>query len=73
MVKIAFVIPSLTIGGAEKAVSLLSTELSKIHDIYVITLRKEVRLPHGGKMYVIGKNEKLVDKISSYVSFYILI
>jgi glycosyltransferase involved in cell wall biosynthesis len=73
MVKLAFVIPSLTIGGAEKAVSLLSTELSKIHDIYVITLRKEVRLPHGGKMYVIGKNEKLVDKISSYVSFYKLI
>jgi len=72
-VKIAFVIPSLTIGGAEKAVSLISSELSNNHDIYIITLRKEVRLPHAGKMYVIWKNEKLIDKISSYVTFYKLI
>ena len=71
--KIAFVIPSLTIGGAEKAVSLISSELSNNHDIYIITLRKEVRLPHAGKMYVIWKNEKLIDKISSYVTFYKLI
>jgi glycosyltransferase involved in cell wall biosynthesis len=72
-VKIAFVIPSLTIGGAEKAVSLLSTELSRNHDVYIITLRREVHLPYGGRMYVVGKNEKLIDKINSYVSFYRLI
>lgn len=46
--KIAFVIYDLTGGGAEKVVSLLSLEMSKVHDVHIITFNDGVDYVYGG-------------------------
>ena len=72
--KITFLIPSLTIGGAEKAVSLLSNELSKLNDVYIVLLKREIRFSYGGRVYVIGHQEdKFIGKIKAYMSYYKLL
>ncbi len=71
--KIVFLIPSLTIGGAERAVSLLSNELSKLNDIYIVLLEKEIRLSHGGSVYIIGHQDKFTGEIKTYISYYRLL
>ena len=53
--KIAFVIANLTSGGAERAVSNISLELQKNHDISIILFdAKNVFYPHGGKIVDVG-------------------
>jgi len=71
--KITFLIPSLTIGGAEKAVSLLSNELSKLNNVYIVLLKNEIRFSYGGRVYVIGHQDKFVGKIKAYTSYYKLL
>jgi len=46
--KIAFIIYSLNKGGAERVVSLLSSELSKQHEIKIILFSKIVSYKYGG-------------------------
>lgn len=48
--KIAFVINSLSKGGAERVVSLLSQELSKEHDVFIILFDNSVAYEYGGKI-----------------------
>jgi GalNAc-alpha-(1->4)-GalNAc-alpha-(1->3)-diNAcBac-PP-undecaprenol alpha-1,4-N-acetyl-D-galactosaminyltransferase len=46
--KIAFVINSLNKGGAERVVSLLSTELSKKHDVFILLFDNSISYEYGG-------------------------
>jgi glycosyltransferase involved in cell wall biosynthesis len=71
--RIAFLIPSLTIGGAEKAVSLLSTELSYEHDTYIMLLQKKVQFPFKGHVYVISQEDSFQGRLHSYVSYFKLL
>jgi hypothetical protein len=71
--RIAFLIPSLTIGGAEKAVSLLSMELSHQHDIYIMLLQKKIQFPYKGHVYVIGQVDSFQGRLYSYVSYFKLL
>jgi glycosyltransferase involved in cell wall biosynthesis len=71
--RIAFLIPSLTIGGAEKAVSLLTTELSHQHDIYIILLQHKIKLPYKGHVYLIGHEDNFQGRLYSYVSYFKLL
>lgn len=46
--KIAFVLNSLNKGGAERVVSLLSMELSKNHEVYIILFDNNISYKYGG-------------------------
>jgi GalNAc-alpha-(1->4)-GalNAc-alpha-(1->3)-diNAcBac-PP-undecaprenol alpha-1,4-N-acetyl-D-galactosaminyltransferase len=48
--KLAFVIYSLNKGGAERVVSLLSSELSKLHDVTIILFDNSITYNHGGEI-----------------------
>jgi len=71
--RIAFLIPSLTIGGAEKAVSLLTTELSHQHDIYIMLLQHKIKFPYKGHVYLIGREDNFQGRLYSYVSYFKLL
>jgi glycosyltransferase involved in cell wall biosynthesis len=68
-VKILFLIPNLKIGGAERIVSLLSRELSKSHEVFIILMEKEIDFPYGGSIYVIGKASGITRRIKTYSSY----
>lgn len=48
--KLAFIINSLNKGGAERVVSLLSQELSKEHDVFIILFDNNISYEYGGKI-----------------------
>lgn len=48
--KLAFIINSLNKGGAERVVSLLSQELSKEHDVFIILFDNNIAYEYGGKI-----------------------
>ena len=48
--KVAFVINSLNKGGAERVVSLLSQELSKQHEVFIILFDNSISYKYGGKV-----------------------
>lgn len=56
---IAFVIYNLNKGGAERVVSLLSQELSKQHNVTIITFSKEIKYEYGGN--IVNLNLSSVD------------
>ena len=57
--KIAFVIANLNSGGAERAVSNLSVELSKAHDVSVILFdASDIGYPFGGKIIDLNSHPK---------------
>ena len=50
MKKIMLIIPSLIKGGVERVVSILSKELSKYYDVYVVIYHNPVEYEIGGKL-----------------------
>jgi len=48
--KLAFVISNLNKGGAERVVSLLSQELSKQHEVYIILFDNSIAYEYSGKI-----------------------
>ena len=50
MKKIMLIVPSLTKGGVERVVSILSKELSKYYEVYVVIYHNPVEYKIGGKL-----------------------
>ncbi|PZP13063.1 MAG: glycosyltransferase family 4 protein [Aliarcobacter butzleri] len=48
--KLAFIINSLNKGGAERVVSLLTKELSKEHEVFIILFDNNIAYEYGGKI-----------------------
>jgi glycosyltransferase involved in cell wall biosynthesis len=72
-VKIVFLIPNLKIGGAERIVSLLSRELSKSHEVFIILIEKQIEFPYGGGVYVIGNANGIKGRILTYSNYFKLL
>lgn len=71
--KIVFLIPNLKIGGAERIVSLLSRELSKSHEVFIILIEKQIEFPYGGSVYVIGNTNGIKGRILTYSNYFKLL
>jgi len=50
MKKIMLIVPSLARGGVERVVSILSKELTKYYEVYVIIYHNPVEYEIGGKL-----------------------
>ena len=51
--KICFVIYSLSKGGAEKNVALLTKALSKYHDVHLVVFENKMTYSYDAKLHVI--------------------
>lgn len=66
--KIAFIIYSLELGGAERVVSLLSQELSKEHDVKIILFHNKVAYDYGGEIIDLKLSSKS-SKVGKFLNF----